>query len=131
MKKKLIITLVFVLLAAFASAQVRPEVEILEKLDIDEQDIEKIQEINTETNDTVQKAQAEVNIIRARIERLLLDADVSLGEVEKLLRSALEWELKIRMAQIERELSIRRTIGDEKWVRLREARRRLKERRRE
>jgi biopolymer transport protein ExbB/TolQ len=131
MKKKCIITLVFVLLAGFASAQVRLEVEILEKLDIDEQDIEKIQEINTETNDTVQKAQAEVNIIRARIERLLLDADVSLGEVEKLLRSALEWELKMRMAQIERELSIRRTIGDEKWARLREAQRRLKERRRE
>jgi hypothetical protein len=71
------------------------------------------------------KARAEINVQKALLARLLLDAGANDREVERILRQAMEAELQVRMIQIRRELAARRLIGDRKWLQLREMLKRL------
>ena len=50
------------------------------------------------------------------------------GMLPVCVRDAMEWELSIRMAEIGREIAIRKLIGDKKWARLVQAMQRLAER---
>jgi Spy/CpxP family protein refolding chaperone len=127
--KRIPVTALFLLFGAgLAFSLDGIEAPLLERLGIPQEDIERIEEIRYDAQKTVRAAQAELEIYRARLKKLLLDAQADLREVEALLREAMSWELKIRLTQIEQELKIRRLLGDENWDKLVRALRARKQR---
>ncbi len=130
MRKKIIVVVVvlfsFVLIPVFAQQQADISDKVLKRLGFSANEIESITKVYEETQKTVMNAKAEIDIYRAELKKLLLSSDVDMIQVEKLLRKSLEWELKMRLAQIEREVKIRKLVGDRKWARLVQYFRRLR-----
>jgi hypothetical protein len=118
MKRVLLTVLILLFGAGLAFAQDGIETPLLEKLGFSESEIGRIEQIRYEAQKTIQAAQAELEIYRARMKKLLLNAEADLREVEALLREAMTYELRIRLTQIEQELEIRRFLGEEKWDKL-------------
>lgn len=118
MKRVLLTAMLFLLFTGLAFSQDSPEAPLLEKLGLSEAEIERIEAINYAAQKTIQEAQAELEIFRARLKKLLLNAEADLREVEALLQEAMNYELKIRLIQIEKELKIRRLLGEENWSKL-------------
>ena len=128
------ILVVFFLLGSIAIAQEpeappEPEEAMMRRLGISEEKIQILTNINEETVGKVRTAQAEVEIYKARLKRLLLNANVDLEEVEKLLKEAMNWEIQIRFAQIQRETQMRRILGERQFQRMMLAMNRIKEER--
>jgi hypothetical protein len=95
--------------------------EVLERLDLDEQEVEKIREIFEKTEREIREARLEIDVIRAQLRKLLFEAQVDMREVERMLRQSLDWELKERMAQIRRQVELRELLGDAKYARMTQA----------
>jgi hypothetical protein len=81
-------------------------------------EITKLEEIRTRSERAVREAKLETEILQARIKRMLYNANVDLKEVEGLMRQAMEWELKQRMARISGQVEARRLLGDDRWAKL-------------
>jgi len=77
---------------------------------------DQIEAIAAGTQQETRLAQAELDIVKAQLNRLLISPEADMKEVERLLRQGLEWELKIRMAQIRRETQTRKIVGDRRWA---------------
>jgi hypothetical protein len=92
--------------------------EVLERLDLDEEEVEKIREIFEETEREIREARLEIDVIRAQLRKLLFEEQVDMREVERMLRRSLDWELKERMAQIRRQVELRELLGDAKYARM-------------
>jgi hypothetical protein len=73
------------------------------------------------------KSQADVKVAEATVERLLVEAQPDMAQVEKALRAGYEAQLKARLARIKAEVEVRQAIGDKKWVVLRKFARTLKD----
>ncbi|MFP4441499.1 MAG: hypothetical protein ACLFST_00110 [Spirochaetia bacterium] len=91
---------------------------ILELLNVEDEDIEKAIEIHREAAETIEIAKNKQAILKTKLKYDLMDPQVDMEEVEQLLRDTLEWELKIQMAQIERDLELRNLFGDDIWARM-------------
>jgi hypothetical protein len=91
---------------------------ILELLDVEEEDIKKAVELHQEAGKTIEIAKKEQSLLKTKLKYDLMDPQVDMEEVEKILRDTLEWELKIQMAQIERDLELRNLLGDDIWARM-------------
>ncbi len=80
--------------------------------------------------------------IAAAIQRMLPEDDSTSGylqasiyptlvpAMEELLREAMDWEFRIRLAEIRRQVRIRQVLGDERYTRIRELVRRRQEQQR-
>jgi hypothetical protein len=93
----------------------------MERLDLSEQEVERMGEIFEETEREIREAGLEIDLITAQIRKELFEENVNMREVERLLRQSLEWELKKRMAQIRRQVELREMLGDTKYARLTQA----------
>ena len=114
--RRISLVLVALLLGAilsFAAEGYNPQV--LQKLGFSTEQINQLISIQDESRITSQKAQAEIAIAKAELAKLLLNPDASMKDVEKSIRAAMEWETQIKLAQVQRELKIRKLIGDKKW----------------
>jgi hypothetical protein len=109
------------LAVGFSYAQDWDNPELLERLDLDEQQVEKIREIFEETEKEIRQARVEIDVLRAQLRKLLFEEQVNMQEVERMLRQSLEWELKQRMAQIRRQVELRELLGDAKYARMSQA----------
>jgi hypothetical protein len=63
-------------------------------------------------------ARADVTADRAFLTRQLLLPSVTLKDLEPTVRHSIEAELKIRLAELDRQLKIRKLLGDKRWARL-------------
>jgi hypothetical protein len=90
----------------------------LRELSLSDQEIKAIGDILDRKADDLAKAQAEIRIVQARLERLMLDANPSMDEIQKLVRSSLDWEYSIRMIRIQQSLELRKLLGDQRWATL-------------
>jgi hypothetical protein len=105
----------------FAYSQDWDNTQLLKRLELGEEEIEHIREIFEQTEKEIREARLEIDILRAQLRKLLFQQQVNLREVERLLRDSLEWEMKERMAQIQRQVQLRSLLGDTKYARLTEA----------
>lgn len=103
---------------AAAGAQDLSSAPGLRKLGLSDEEIRQVTAIQAESRTAIQKARAEIQIVKAQLARLLLNADAAMADVEKVLRAALEWELAVQKTEIERELKIRKLVGDGRWGRI-------------
>jgi len=114
----------------FAYSQDWDNPQILKRLDLGEEEIANIREVFEKTEMEIREARLEIDILKAQLRKLLFQQQVNMREVERLLRDSLEWEMKERMAQIQRQVQLRTLLGDTKYARLTEtveARRRVQE----
>lgn len=113
--------LIFVLLSAFTGAALAQDwdnPQFLQKAGLTEQEITEVTRVFDETEQAIQEARLEVDVLKAQLRKLLFAEKVDMREVERLLRAGLEWELKERMAQVRRQVELRRILGDRRYARL-------------
>jgi len=104
--------------------------QVLKRLELGEEEMENIRGVFEQTEKEIREARLEIDILKAQLRKLLFQQQVNMREIERLLRDSLEWEMKERMAQIQRQVQLRTILGDAKYARLMEtveARRRLQE----
>lgn len=106
--------------AAGLSAQPIPwdNSQLFERLGLSEQQTNSIQQILGREDKVSREAQAELNVLKAQLEKLLLEAEPDMRQVERLLQSSIEWKLKNEMAEIRRRVEIRKVLGEQKWEQL-------------
>ena len=83
-----------------------------------QQQVEQLESIYEEAQKTIREAQLDSDIERAQLKKLLFQSNVDLRQVERRLKSILDLEYKLRLAEITREVKARRVIGDKKWAQL-------------
>ena len=130
MRRLAVICLLGLIAVGFAYSQDWDTPQILKRLDLGEEEIENIREAFEKTEKEIREARLEIDILKAQLRKLLFQQQVNMREVERLLRDSLEWEMKERMAQIQRQVQLRTLLGDTKYARLMEAveaRRRVQE----
>jgi DNA gyrase/topoisomerase IV subunit A len=120
-KRILVIVVALALAASLAGAQETAKNALVKRFDLTDRQADQLIAIYADSQQALRKAQAEVNVQKALLARLLLDTDANMREVEKVLRQAMEAELQIRMIQIQREMEARKLIGDRRWIRVRDA----------
>ena len=101
--------------AALASGQRIDDPEMLEDLGLSESEIESIREIQDDAESVLREARVELNLLKARLEKLLLDVNVDMQRVEQLIRESVEWKIKSELAEIRRRVEIRKIFGEERW----------------
>lgn len=71
----------------------------------------------------LKKYQAEIDVRKAELTRVLLDTHPDMKQVERILKEALNWEYRMRLGEIERDVEVRNVLGDRGWGVYREAQR--------
>jgi hypothetical protein len=125
MKRIIVVLGLAALVAAMAGSQEVLTAQLAKRLGLTDRQAAQFIAIYTDSAADLAKYRAEINVQKALLARLLLDADVGEREVERVLRQAMEAELQVRLIQVRRELAARRLIGDRKWLQLREMFKRL------
>jgi hypothetical protein len=119
-KKLLVIVVLGLLAAGFAGGQDWDDPDLMKRLGLEEQQMEKIRELFEQTERQIRQARIEIDILKAELRKELFQEQVQMSEVERLLRRSLDWELKERMAQIRRQVELRTMLGDARYARLME-----------
>ena len=130
MKRLILICLLGLTALGFAYGQDWDNPQVLKRLELGEEEMENIRGVFEQTEKEIREARLEIDILKAQLRKLLFQQQVNMREIERLLRDSLEWEMKERMAQIQRQVQLRTILGDAKYARLMEtveARRRLQE----
>ncbi len=122
-----VLLLLLVLAAAAAFGQAEEELQAWRKLGLSEEQGAQVREIYERTQKSIRESRAEIDVLKAELRRLLLREPVDMNQVEKQLRASLEWEYRLRLAQISRQVELRQALGDRDYARLMEL---VRERRR-
>lgn len=127
MRSRIVAAALLTLAAAAGFAQAGQERQVWQELGLSEEQIDQARAIYESTRKSVREARAEIDVLRAELRRLLLREPVDMAQVQRQLRASLEWEYRLRLAQISRQVELRRLLGDRDYARLMEA---IRERRR-
>ncbi len=118
MRKIIIVVLLTGFLAAAGFAQDFNNPQIMEKLGLTQEQVTELTRIYEEAQKIIREAQLDIDIERAQLKKLLFQSNVDLRQVERRLKSILDLEYKLRLAEITREVKARKVIGDKAWARL-------------
>jgi len=100
----------------------------LSALNLSEQDETRIDRIQQSYLEAIKLPQAELAVIRASLTREMVRSSPSIAEIERILRSGIDYEVQLRMAEIRRELAMRELLGDQRWTRFKQLARLIQER---
>jgi len=120
MRRTALIAVVLAACAGTLFAQDSAAPQFLAEAGLSEQEVKELTRVFDETEAAIREARVEMDVLKAQLRRLLFkEAEkVDMREVERLMRSSLEWELKERMAQVRRQVELRRVLGDRRYARL-------------
>jgi hypothetical protein len=106
--------------AVFIYGQNVPDSVIMDQLaariGLSEEETKTVMNAYDRTESVIEEANLELNIYKAQLARLLFPVEVDMREVENLLRKSYEWQLKRQLAQIQRQVEIRRILGEDRWA---------------
>lgn len=122
MKRILVISILF-LTVSLLQAQTVSEDRLFQALGLTEGEIEQVLEVQREAAERLRRLRADLEVQKAELARLLLDESPTMRLVERNLRESADIQVQIRMVEIERELTIRRVVGTERWARIVQAQR--------
>ncbi len=118
MRRKWFIAAIFLLFCPLLWGQSFNDLRVLKLADLTDQEIEKIMDLSSQFELVKRKTTIEQNYYKAQLERLLLSPDPDMKEVEEVLQTWMDWKTKETLADIHRRVETRKTVGEEKWVRL-------------
>ena len=101
---------------------------LLGGLSIDEHEATEIGRIQGEYREQSRLPHAELDVVRASITRELVRKNPSLQKIEEMIRSGLEFEVSLRLAEIRRELAMQELLGPQGWSRFKQIARAMLER---
>jgi len=81
-------------------------------------EVQSLEDIVLASYQAIVTARADVTSDRAVMTRQLLLPNVTVKDMEPVMRHSMEAEIKIRLTEVDRQLKIRRLIGDKRWARL-------------
>jgi hypothetical protein len=116
--KRAIVVLMLFLVGVTVSAQELYTEAILERFGLEEAEIERIIAFEQQTAEGIRVHEADLNIKKAELARLLLDEEPNMRLVRRNLEETAAIEVQIRLLEIQRELSIRRVVGTDEWARI-------------
>lgn len=118
--KRAFFSVIMLIIAASIYGQNIPDAaamtQLANRIGLSEEETERVMNIYQQTESVVQEANLELNILKAQLARLLFYPDVDMREVEELLKGSYEWQLKRQLAQIRRQVGIRKILGEERWA---------------
>ncbi len=118
MKKIIIVVLLTCFLAAAGFTQDFNNPQVIEKLGLTQEQVTQLTLIHDEAEEIIREAKLDIDIQKAELKKLLFESNVDLRQVERKLKSILDLEYKVRLAEITREVKARKLIGDKEWARL-------------
>ncbi len=98
------------------SAQALIDEAVLQRLQLNQTVREEIRALVVEQIRMEQELSADQNILQARLQRMLIDEDPDMKQVENLLRESLELRLKEQMGRITRTREMRKLMGEDQWA---------------
>ncbi len=98
------------------SAQSLVEEAVLLRLDLPVAVKQQIKELVMEQAQLERELGADQKILQARLERMLINEDPDMNQVENILRESLSLKLKEEMGRITRTQEMRKLMGEEKWT---------------
>ena len=118
MKRLTVLFIMTILAGGLVAAQAPDYTQLLKRLELSEEDTEWFLEFQTGIDNKKREAQIELNIVKAQLEKLLFPVDVDMREVEKLMRTSIEWRLQLELAEIRWRVEVRRKLGEETYTKL-------------
>ena len=95
-----------------------PFLNQLKGLSLNDGEVQNLEDVVLASYQSIVAARADVTADRAFLTRQLLLPSVTLKDLEPTVRHSIEAELKIRLAELDRQLKIRKLLGDKRWARL-------------
>ena len=89
--------------------------EWFRSLNLTNEDLDKLEKILESREFELTKAQNEIRILQAQIANILVDPDPDLKAIEEAISKSLQYEKTVRMIQIERQVAIRKVVGEDRW----------------
>ena len=86
------------------------------ELSLKDNEVKELTKLWTEGERAIQIAAADRDVKASELRRLLLEENVDMGAVKKVLRDGMEAEYKIRLIQIERAMQARKLLGEKRWA---------------
>jgi Spy/CpxP family protein refolding chaperone len=87
----------------------------MKALKLSDSELAKISDLANSQEKEIAKARADIQVCQANIARLMLEADPDLQAIDAQVEKSLEAEKAIRMAQISRQIEVRKVLGEERW----------------
>jgi|GEM_PF-3860269 len=81
-------------------------------------EVQSLEDIVLGAYQTIVASRADVTSDRAVMTRQLLMPNVTVKDLEPTVRHSIEAEMKIRLAELDRQLKIRKLIGNKRWAAL-------------
>ncbi len=107
----------FVLLASLSFGQELQDIKReVKALSFTEDELTAVETAVQKGESDLVSAQGEIKVLQAKLELKMTAKEPSIEEIKKLVRESLEWEFKIRIVKIERNMAIRKILGDDRWA---------------
>ncbi len=121
MKRFIVAAILLAFAGAAAFSQEVKDRQFWQNLGLSDSQIDQATAIYDRTQKDVREARVELDVLKAELRRALYQGATDMTQVEKLLRSSMDWEYKLRLAQISRQVELRKLLGDRLYARLLEA----------
>ena len=109
------VALLFFAITGLASAQNLYNERALRALGLSSDEIEEVMAVVSDTTAATRRLQADLEVKKAELARILLDDSPAMRQIERNLRETASVEVDIRLLEIERELAVRRIVGQDRW----------------
>ncbi len=97
-------------------------------LELTEEEIEKLEILQSGKELIQSEAQVELNLLKAQLEKLLFPVNSDMSAIEIKMRATHEWKLRIEMANIRLRVEARKIIGETRWRKLLQMQREIRQR---
>ncbi len=118
MKKLLFILIILVITASSVFTQNIFDPRLLTQIGLSTEEIEEIQEIQYQAEKEIREANVEMNILKAQLEKILLNEDPNMQQVRKTIEETLKWRIQTEIANVEARIKIRKKMGSENWEKM-------------
>jgi len=125
MKKLLFILIILIITSSALSAVEIFDPQLLTQIGVSAEQIETIQNIQYQSEQKIKMANAEINILKAQLEKLLLQEHPDMEQVKKTIEATLKWRIQSETANVEARVRIREQIGTKNWEKLLTLRKRI------
>ena len=128
MKKSIFIFMILIITATAVFAQNIFDPRLLTQVGLSAEEIEEIQDIQFQTEQRIKANNAEINIIRAQLEKILLEQHPDMETVREMIEAAARWRSENEIANVEARVQIRQKMGSGRYEEMLRLRKKIQQR---